>query len=102
MAYFGILEFMKARMKINVPVSYFKEDKSFVAYTPALDLSSAGKTLKEAEKNIAEAVSIFMEEILIHGTVDEVLSSLGWKKISKTSQWMPPIFVSHGMLPVTV
>ncbi|OHB15233.1 MAG: hypothetical protein A2605_02865 [Candidatus Zambryskibacteria bacterium RIFOXYD1_FULL_39_35] len=93
---------MKARMKINVPVSYFKEDKSFVAYTPALDLSSAGKTLKEAEKNIAEAVSIFMEEILIHGTVDEVLSSLGWKKISKTSQWMPPIFVSHGMLPVTV
>lgn len=71
---------MKAQMKINVPVSYFKEDKSFVAYTPALDLSSAGKTLKEAEKNIAEAVSIFMEEILKRGTIDEVLSSLGWKK----------------------
>lgn len=93
---------MKARMQINVPVSYFKEDKSFVAYTPALDLSSAGKTLKEAEKNIAEAVSIFMEEILVRGTVDDVLSSLGWKKISKTNEWMPPIFVSHGMLPVTV
>jgi len=93
---------MRARMQINVPVSYFKEDKSFVAYTPALDLSSAGKTLKEAEKNIAEAVSIFMEEILKHGTLDEVLSSLGWKKASKTNEWMPPIFVSHGMLPVTV
>lgn len=93
---------MKSRMQINVPVSYFKEDKSFVAYTPALDLSSAGKTLKEAEKNIAEAVSIFMEEIFVRGTVDEVLSSLGWKKISKTNEWMPPIFVSHGMLPVTV
>lgn len=89
-------------MQINIPVSYFKEDKSFVAYTPALDLSSAGKTLKEAEKNIAEAVSIFIEEILEHGTLDEVLSSLGWKKISKTNEWMPPIFVSHGMLPVTV
>lgn len=93
---------MKARMQINVPVSYFKEDKSFVAYTPALDLSSAGKTLKEAEKNIAEAVSIFMEEILKQGTLDEVLSSLGWKKTSKTNEWMPPIFVSHGMLPITV
>jgi predicted RNase H-like HicB family nuclease len=93
---------MKTRMQINIPVSYFKEDKSFVAYTPALDLSSAGKTLKEAEKNIAEAVSIFIEEILEHGTLDEVLSSLGWKKISKTNEWMPPIFVSHGMLPVTV
>ena len=93
---------MKTRMKINVPVSYFKEDKSFFAYTPALDLSSAGKTLKEAEKNIAEAVSIFMEEILKNGTTDEVLSSLGWKKISKTKEWMPPIFVSHGLLPVTV
>ncbi len=93
---------MKTRMKINVPVSYFKEDKSFVAYTPALDLSSAGKTLKEAEKNIAEAVSIFMEEILKNGTTDEVLSSLGWKKISKTKEWMPPIFVSHDLLPITV
>ena len=93
---------MKTRMQINMPVCYFKEDKSFVAYTPALDLSSAGKTLKEAEKNIAEAVSIFMEEILRRGTIDEVLSSLGWKKISKTKQWMPPIFVSHGILPVTV
>ncbi|PIR40293.1 MAG: hypothetical protein COV33_00545 [Candidatus Zambryskibacteria bacterium CG10_big_fil_rev_8_21_14_0_10_34_34] len=93
---------MKTRMQINVPVSYFKEDKSFVAYTPALDLSSAGKTLKEAEKNIAEAVSIFMEEILKNGTIDEVLSSLGWKKISKTKEWMPPIFVSHGLLPITV
>jgi predicted RNase H-like HicB family nuclease len=93
---------MKARMQINVPVSYFKEDKSFVAYTPALDLSSAGKTLKEAEKNIAEAVEIFMEEVLKNGTIDEVLSSLGWKKISKSNEWMPPIFVSHGMLPVTV
>lgn len=89
-------------MQINVPVSYFKEDKSFVAYTPALDISSAGKTLKEAEKNIAEAVSIFMEEILTHGTLNEVLASLGWKKISRTNTWMPPIFVSHGMLPVTV
>ena len=93
---------MKTHMQINVPVSYFKEDKSFVAYTPALDLSSAGKTLKEAEKNIAEAVSIFMEEILKQGTLDEVLLSLGWKKIYKTKQWMPPIFVSHGILPVTV
>lgn len=93
---------MKTPFQIKVPVSYFKEDKSFVAYTPALDLSSAGKTLKEAEKNMAEAISLFMEEIIEHGTISEVLLSLGWKKISKTSQWMPPIFVSHGMLPVTV
>ncbi|MEK7642746.1 MAG: type II toxin-antitoxin system HicB family antitoxin [Patescibacteria group bacterium] len=93
---------MKARVQINVPVSYFKEDKSFIAYTPALDLSSAGKTLKEAEKNITEAVGIFMEEILEHGTIDEVLPSLGWKKILRTKQWTPPIFVSHGILPVTM
>jgi predicted RNase H-like HicB family nuclease len=90
------------QINVNVPVTYFKEDKSFVAYTPALDLSSAGKTLKEAQKNITEAVEIFMEEICEHGTTDEVLLSLGWKKVSKTKQWMPPIFVSHGILPVTV
>jgi len=93
---------MKIPFQINVPVTYFKEGKSFVAYTPALDLSSAGKSLKEAEKNINEAVSIFVEEIIEHGTTDDVLSSLGWKKISKTKQWVPPVFISHGILPVTV
>ena len=92
----------RTQINVNVPVTYFKEDKSFVAYTPALDLSSAGKTLKQAQKNIAEAVEIFMEEICNRGVADEVLLSLGWKKVSKTKQWMPPIFVSQGLLPVTV
>lgn len=89
-------------MKIDVPVSYFKEGKAFVAYTPALDLSSSGKNLKEAEKNIKEAIIIFMEELISHNTTEEVLSALGWKKVMKTREWMPPIFVSHGILPVTV
>lgn len=89
-------------MKIDVPVSYFKEGKSFVAYTPALDLSSSGKNLKEAENNIKEAIMIFMEELIKRNTTEEVLSALGWKKIVKTKEWMPPIFISHGVLPVTV
>lgn len=93
---------MKTRMKIDVPVSYFKEGKSFVAYTPALDLSSSGKNLKEAENNIKEAIMIFMEELIKRNTTEEVLSALGWKKIVKTKEWMPPIFISHGVLPVTV
>lgn len=92
---------MKTHIQINVPVTYLKEGKSFVAYTPALDLSSAGDTLKDAEKNIAEAVALFMEEIQNRGTLNDVLSSLGWTKVSRTKQWIPPIFVSQGNLPVT-
>ena len=89
-------------MNIEVPITYFKEAKSFVAYAPALDLSSAGNTLKEAEKNIKEATELFIEEILDKNTINEVLFSLGWTRITKTKQWIPPTLVAHGLLPITL
>lgn len=91
---------MKIRANISLPITYFKEGKSFVAYTPALDLSSSGDTLKQAEKHIKEAVELFVQETVSLGTLDEVLSNLGWEKVRK--QWIPPIFVSQDILSIKV
>lgn len=91
---------MKVRANISLPVTYFKEGKSFVAYAPGLDLSSAGHTLKKAEQNIKEAIELFMEEILSRGTIDEVLSNLGWEKTRQ--KWTPPTFISHDILSLRV
>jgi predicted RNase H-like HicB family nuclease len=93
---------MKLRMHVELPVTFLKEGKTFVAYAPALDLSTSGNTLKKAEKNMAEAAQLFLEEISMRGTLDKVLSSLGWVKKPKNKQWMPPIFVSQGIVPLTV
>jgi predicted RNase H-like HicB family nuclease len=80
-------------IKFNLPVSVLKEGKSFVAYTPALDLSTAGLTIKEAQQNFEEAVKIFFEELVEMGTMEEVLTELGWQKQDNT--FLPPVLVSN-------
>jgi predicted RNase H-like HicB family nuclease len=81
------------KLDFNLPISIIKEDKSYIAYTPALDLSTSGKNYEEAKKRFSEIVNIFFEEIIKKGTIENVLKDLGWKKIQ--AKWNPPIVVSQ-------
>jgi predicted RNase H-like HicB family nuclease len=83
----------KIEFKVSLPVSIMKEGKLFVAHTSALDISTSGKTEKEVKKRFQEIVSIFLEEIMEKGTLEEVLRDFGWKKIQK--QWNPPTLISQ-------
>jgi predicted RNase H-like HicB family nuclease len=65
--------------KYNLLINVLKQGKFFVAYCPALDLSTCGKTHKQALKMINEAIQIFFEELESMGTTKKVLSSLGWQ-----------------------
>lgn len=80
-------------LQFNFPVSFLKEKKRFVAYTPALDLSTSGKTFEEAKRHFEEASLLFFEELIHKGTIDEVLSELGWQKIKK--EWRSPVVISQ-------
>ena len=77
----------------SIPVSIFKEGKDFVAYSPVLDLSTCADSLDGAQKMFEEATKIFFEELDRKGTMNDVLSSLGWNK--SDSNWLPPAEVSH-------
>jgi predicted RNase H-like HicB family nuclease len=81
--------------EISLPVSIFKEGDSFVAYTPALDISTCADTQDKVMANFDELVRIFFEELERNNNVDEVLSSLGWQKINKV--WAAPEEVSHSI-----
>ncbi len=83
----------KVDVRFALPVSILKEGKYFIAYTPALDLSTSGKNLLQTKKRFEEAVQIFFEEIFEKDTVDEVLAGLGWQKVKQ--QWMPPVLISQ-------
>lgn len=50
---------------MSLPVSVLKEGKRFVAYAPALDLSTSGKTYEEAKERFEEAVTLFFEETVL-------------------------------------
>lgn len=83
----------KLLIKFNLPVSIIKEGKKYVAYTPALDLSTSGCSKEEAKKHFEETVDLFFEELLKKGTIDEVLRGLGWEK--REAVWNPPTVISN-------
>jgi len=80
-------------MQFGLPVTFLKEGDNFIAYTPALDLSTFGPTFDKAKKNFVEAVNIFFEEIIEMGTVNDVLTELGWQK--ENGRLVPPVVVSN-------
>jgi len=90
----------KSSLQISLPVTIFKEGKSYVAYSPALDLSTSAPTYEKAQKRFFEATRLFFEELAEMGTVDIVLADLGWQKVK--SNWQPPIIVSSYIQPTTL
>ena len=88
-------------LQLNIDI--LKQGNRYVAYSPALDISTSGKSEEEVRKRFAENVEIFFEELNEAGTLKEVLYELGWKKVSK--KWQPPQ-VSNASInvdpPVTV
>lgn len=83
----------KVNYKFALPVSIIKEDDSFIAYSPALDLSTVGDSFEEAQDRFEEAVQIFFEELDNKGTTEEVLTELGWQR--QGSELTPPVVVSN-------
>lgn len=83
---------LKNNLSFNLPVLITKQNKRFVAFTPALDLSTSGKSAKQAKERFIELANIFLEEIFKAKTADDVLSELGWKKVQK--KWNPPEIIS--------
>lgn len=86
--------------EVNLPVTIFKEGKSYVAYSPALDLSTSASTYKKAQTRFLEIVEIFLEELGEMGTLDSVLTNLGWQKVK--SNWQPPVVISNYMQPMNL
>ena len=86
--------------QFNLNISFLREGNKFIAYCPALDLSTCGDTYEQAKKRFGEAANIFFEEITKKGTLHKVLFNLGWQQ--KDSSWSPPIVVAEGYQMVNV
>jgi hypothetical protein len=65
-------------VKIEFTSQVFKEGKMYVAYTPELDLSSCATTQTKAQKNLIEAVRLFLEESEKKGSLSQILREAGF------------------------
>ncbi len=90
----------KVEFSVNIPVTFIKEGDAYIAYSPVLDLSTSADTFEKAQKRFPEAVELFFEELVEMGTLDEVLTGLGWEKAHR--KWTPPLQISHDIQSVNV
>lgn len=90
----------KRNLSYQLAVVITKQGRHYVAYTPALDISTVGKSVKDVQKKFEELVDVFFEEIIEAGTVSEVLTELGWTK--KEKAWNPPTVISTHTVGVNV
>lgn len=92
-----------ARFKMEVGLNFtvHREGKYFVAHSPAIDISTAGKSVAEAKKRFGEAAQLFLEELTKDPQrLDSALKDLGWEK--KEHKWSPPVPVSHENVRVRI
>lgn len=84
----------------HVPFEILKENGLFIAYCKPLDLVTQGKSFEEAKSRFEKLVPVIIDDLHKRGTLDEVLTELGWKKVVRT--WTAPIKVGEGISEVKV
>ena len=76
------------KVKVNVDVHCFEQDNMWVAYCPALDWSTYGDTLEEAQEAFPVALRILIEDLIDQGRLEKELIRLGWTLTLRT--YIPP------------
>ena len=77
--------------RFQIDFYLFREDGMYIAYCPALDLSSSGETHTEAVSNFYEAFQLYVETCIESGTFIQDLKQLGWE--IKDATIAPPKFM---------
>ena len=78
------------RFKIEFLV--FQEDGTYIAYCPALDISSSGESFNEAVGNFYEMFQLHIECCIENNTLHDDLLAHGW--VLEKEDVLPPQFSS--------
>jgi predicted RNase H-like HicB family nuclease len=77
---------MRALFSLTLPVTVKKKAKAYISSCPCLDVYSQGRTEEEAEKNLGEALKLFLVSCYERGTLDEALKECGFTPEMKTAR----------------
>ncbi|MFC0876942.1 hypothetical protein ACE01N_10115 [Saccharicrinis sp. FJH2] len=82
-------------LTVELYVEIHEEDGYFVAYCPALELSSYGTDEVTAKKRFEKEVEIFFVEASQKGTLEKYLLKMGWTLRKKpVPKYTPPKFTA--------
>jgi len=87
------VKFSIADLKLQV----IKQGTIYIAYSHLLDISTTGKSEKQAIDRFGTLVHISIQEMIKKGVPDDVLSQLGWTQRQK--RWEPPVIKASIIAP---
>jgi predicted RNase H-like HicB family nuclease len=89
-------------LAIAYTTQLWREGDQFIAHAMPLDIASSGTTQDEARKALEEAVHLFLETAMEHGTLDQVLEDSGY--VQDGESWLSPAWlaVEQGEAVLTV
>lgn len=87
----------KESIKLQLDVLIINEEEYFVAYCPALELSSYGKSQSEAKAAFEVEIKIFIDETAKSGNLEKYLLKHGW-----TLQQIPELSYEPPRFPLSI
>ncbi|HNS01606.1 MAG TPA: type II toxin-antitoxin system HicB family antitoxin [Anaerolineae bacterium] len=79
-------------------VEIFREDDTYVALCPDLDVSSFGDTPEQAKLSLHEALEGFLETCEALGTLEQVLEEAGFAR--RNGSWLARQPITAELLPI--
>ena len=87
--------------QFRLPVQIWQEHGHFVAFCPVLQVTSYGCNKKDAQRNVKEAVELFLEVCIEDGTLSKVLHGCGMgRRTSETSAKVQQESLIQGSVPL--
>ena len=89
---------MQTTLPITVKIIFEKDssDAPFVAYSPELDVASAGPSEKIARRNLKDAIGLVLKGAKEDGNLEEFLQEAGFSE--KEGQFIPPKVTTEKIL----
>lgn len=78
------------KTQFDISIYVFREADYYVAYCPALDLSTSGTDYIDAVKNFYECLQLYVDSCTAMGTLADDLRAHGWQLKGDTI--VPPAF----------
>ncbi len=88
-------------MNIQFTTQIFHEGKMYVAHSPELDVSSCATTEAKAQKNLLEAVRLFLEEAEKKGSLQQILKEAGFVRRKQTLVKPRPVTSRRVTVPLS-
>ena len=85
---------------INFDIIVFKEDETYIAYCPELDISSCGESIEHAKEMLKTSVRLFIDEAEKMRTLEDILEESRYKK-DASGRWLPPKLLATEVVSIS-